>query len=209
MSRAHALSLMQKKETLETELQAQYSILSSNQSTMNTPLVDPEGFPRSDIDVWAVRHARVRVIELRNDLNGLIDEIATALIQADKEGDASGGGVAKLTNGSSANGENAPNDLTPFARVDGVAPSSPAAAAVRPSFISSPYSHRLTEMMQDLRREDLILRFGRLTALDFRNTPRSLGPLASLVAEYENVRLFILLSIHWDRFSITLFEHRY
>jgi 26S proteasome non-ATPase regulatory subunit 9 len=185
---------MQRKETLETVLQAQYSILSSNQSTMNTPLVDPEGFPRSDIDVWAVRHARVRVIELRNDLSGLIDEIAIALTKVDKEGDASGGGAAKLTNGNSASEQTAPDDLIPFARVDGVAPGSPAATAVH-SLIH--YSRRLTETMQDLRREDLVIRFGRLTAVDFRSTPTSLGPLASLVSEYENVRRIIFYLFIW------------
>lgn len=129
---------MTRKDALEAELQAQYSILSSNNSTMNTPLVDPEGFPRSDIDVWAVRHARVRVIELRNDLTALTDLIKRELenvgAEADGRGDASMGGTSagegKLTNGNSINGENVPEDLVAFARVDGVAPNSPAASAV-------------------------------------------------------------------------------
>lgn len=34
---------------------------------MNSSLITLDGFPRDDIDVLAVRHARVRLIELRND----------------------------------------------------------------------------------------------------------------------------------------------
>jgi len=124
---------MSRKETLETELNAQFSILSANQSTMNTPLVDPEGFPRADIDVWAVRHARVRIIEIRNDLGNLVDEIATALTLVDKDDAASGSTSADgklMTNGAHINGSGVPEDLNPFARVDEVAPNSPAASAV-------------------------------------------------------------------------------
>lgn len=36
-------------------------------STMHSPLVTLDGFPRNDIDVLAVRTARVRILELRND----------------------------------------------------------------------------------------------------------------------------------------------
>ncbi|KAI0927158.1 hypothetical protein AcV5_007768 [Taiwanofungus camphoratus] len=72
-------ALMARKENIEAELDAQLSILKANSSTLNSPLLDPEGFPRSDIDVWAVRHARVRIIELRNDLSALMDTIMTAL----------------------------------------------------------------------------------------------------------------------------------
>jgi 26S proteasome regulatory subunit N4 len=132
-ARQHALTLMSRKETLETELNAQFSILSANQSTMNTPLVDPEGFPRADIDVWAVRHARVRIIEIRNDLKNLVDEIASALTLVDKDDAASGSTSAdgnSMTNGAHINGSGVPKDLDPFARVDEVTPNSPAASAV-------------------------------------------------------------------------------
>ena len=64
-----ARQLMERKDAIQVELDAQFSILSANQSTMQSPLVDREGFPRADIDVFAVRHARVKIIELRNDMN--------------------------------------------------------------------------------------------------------------------------------------------
>ncbi|KAG8809714.1 putative 26S proteasome regulatory subunit [Serendipita sp. 399] len=172
-ARERALTLVSRKEALESELSAQFSILSSNQSTMNTPLVDKEGFPRADIDVWAVRHARVRIIELRNDLNALVDEMALALAAvgpADASSASSNTQTGTSTNAIEASQEN----LSAFAKVDGVAPGSPAATA-------------------GLRREDEILSFGRLNARDFAQAPRSLQPLAALVAEYENRPLDVVV----------------
>lgn len=67
-ARQRAMNLMSRKEAAEADISAQFSVLCANESTMDTPLVDAEGFPRSDIDVWAVRHARVKIIELKNDL---------------------------------------------------------------------------------------------------------------------------------------------
>ncbi|KAF9038387.1 hypothetical protein BDZ89DRAFT_1061370 [Hymenopellis radicata] len=114
-------SLTAEKEAIEAELEAQISILQANNSTMQSPLVDPDGFPRADIDIYAVRGARVRVIELRNDLGGVMSKIGTALervydpmIVAQTEGPPSEDGEQK-----------------PFAKVNGVAPGSPAAEAVR------------------------------------------------------------------------------
>ena len=131
--------LVARKDALEAEIEAQASILKANNTDMRQPLVDHEGFPRDDLDVWAVRHARVRIIELRNDLTALMDEIAKALetvyprsppppASAEKGGE---GGAP------SAFGEEATStELLPFARVNGVAPGSPAADAVRPFLVS-------------------------------------------------------------------------
>lgn len=117
-------ALMSRKDAIEAELEAQSSILKANSSTLNSPLLDSEGFPRADIDIWAVRHARVRIIELRNDLTALMDSIAIALQAvyaveplAEPEEPAP-----------PATTETSPG---PFAKVNGVSPGSPAAAAVR------------------------------------------------------------------------------
>lgn len=115
--------LMSQKDSIEDAIKNQFEILKSNNCTMQTPLVDAEGFPRADIDVWEVRHARVRIIELRNDLKDIMDSIHKGLqgvydpsLVLDKAGE-----------GSASSG---PQGLDPFAKVDGVAPGSPAAAAV-------------------------------------------------------------------------------
>lgn len=74
-----AKALILEKEAIELEITAQQEILRANSADMTTPLVDSEGFPRADIDVWQVRTARVRLIELRNDLKAIMDRIASAL----------------------------------------------------------------------------------------------------------------------------------
>ncbi len=140
-ARTRALELIAQKQTLEQQLSSQFSILEANASNMNSPLIDPEGFPRADIDVWAVRHARVRIIELNNDLSRLMDQIATALQSgalSPAEHDASSppSDDKKLTNGVRADLESiTTNDsgagTQPFALVNGVAPRSPADDAVR------------------------------------------------------------------------------
>jgi 26S proteasome non-ATPase regulatory subunit 9 len=60
-----ARALMARKDTIEAEIDAQLSILKANSCDMTTPLVDPEGFPRADLDVYAIRSARTRTIALR------------------------------------------------------------------------------------------------------------------------------------------------
>lgn len=143
---------------------------------MNTPLLDPEGFPRSDIDIWAVRKARVRIIELRNDLRDITDEIGKALE-----------GVYAKPTASSSSGSGSSNqstqvqqqmdvaqeeeELTPFARVNSVAPGGPAAEA-------------------GMQREDAILKFGNLVKSSF-DPPSSLMPLAGLVSQNENKHIII------------------
>lgn len=46
---------------------------------MRDPLVDADGFPRNDIDVYQVRHARHQIINLQNDLKSLLKEIEKGL----------------------------------------------------------------------------------------------------------------------------------
>ncbi|KAI0087800.1 hypothetical protein BDY19DRAFT_953271 [Irpex rosettiformis] len=156
-------ALMLQKDSIENAIKHELETLKSNNCTMQTPLVDAEGFPRADIDVWEVRHARVRVIELRNDLKAIIDSIHKGLqgvfdpsLVLDKEREES-----------SSSG---PQGLDPFAKVTGVAPGSPAASA-------------------GLLREDLILSFGSLTKSSFSSS--SLTPLANLVNANENRELLV------------------
>ncbi|EPT05298.1 hypothetical protein FOMPIDRAFT_43428 [Fomitopsis schrenkii] len=156
-------ALITQKENIEAELDAQASILKANSSTLNSPLVDAEGFPRADIDVWAVRHARVRIIELRNDLDALRDTIATEL-----QGVFDPASPARTEPAPQENVEHSSTSpLHPFAKVNGVAPGSPAATA-------------------GLLREDLVLSFGPLTRASFPSAS-SLQPLAELVSTQENV----------------------
>ncbi|BGP00173.1 putative 26S proteasome regulatory subunit [Rhodotorula toruloides] len=67
--------LTDKRKGVEEQLEAYFDVLKSNNCTMDTPLVDREGFPRSDIDVASVRTARVQIIRLRNDLKDVLVEM--------------------------------------------------------------------------------------------------------------------------------------
>lgn len=116
-----ARALIARKENIEAEIEAQISVLKANFSTLQSPLVDQDGFPRADIDIYAVRGARVRIIELRNDLDAVMNAIAGALE-----------GIYDPSLDTSVE-TNPPADSRPkpFAKVNGVAPGSPAAEAVR------------------------------------------------------------------------------
>ncbi|XP_046751074.1 26S proteasome non-ATPase regulatory subunit 9 isoform X2 [Diprion similis] len=48
---------------------------------MNDPLVDSDGFPRDDVDVYQVRHARHKIICLQNDHKTVMRQIETGLHQ--------------------------------------------------------------------------------------------------------------------------------
>ncbi|XP_009996743.1 PREDICTED: 26S proteasome non-ATPase regulatory subunit 9 [Chaetura pelagica] len=89
---------------------------------MNEPLVDAEGFPRDDIDLYQVRTARHNIICLQNDHKALMKQVEEALHQlhardkekqardeAEARAEALGQGLARA-----------------FARVNAVTPGSPA-----------------------------------------------------------------------------------
>jgi len=164
--REQARTLISRKEDIEAELDAQLSILRANNSTLQSPLVDNEGFPRDDLDIYQVRHARVRIIELRNDLTTVTNDIANALEAIYDSSSAS----ASASNSSSDPVSTGDDAMKPFARVDGVAPSSPAAEA-------------------GIQREDLVVKFGHLTSQSF--TSSSLQILAELVTASENRKISI------------------
>ena len=46
---------MKQKDNLEEEIKALNQVLESQKVGMDDPLVDAEGFPRADIDVYQVR----------------------------------------------------------------------------------------------------------------------------------------------------------
>jgi 26S proteasome non-ATPase regulatory subunit 9 len=128
--RERANQLMESRSNIEAELEAHFSILKANDVTMETPLIDREGFPRADVDIYAVRGARKRIVELRNDLKAIMEEMATALESIYALPEANGVGS---TSSAEEEGGDQPK---PFARVDGVAPNSPASDAVRAFTIS-------------------------------------------------------------------------
>lgn len=56
-----------------------------NKVGFNEPLVDAEGFPRNDIDVYSVRLARTQILCLQNDLKELTKSIEAGMEKYFKE----------------------------------------------------------------------------------------------------------------------------
>lgn len=105
---------------------------------MTTPLVDPEGFPRADIDVYAVRHARVSLNRLRNDHRDVVDRLGRVLeevyaVGAVVEPRLNGAGAGKMVNGDGPGSGSSSASVRPLARVNMVSGNSPSATAVRPA----------------------------------------------------------------------------
>lgn len=100
---------------------------------MATSLIDPEGFPRSDLDVASIRTARSQINRLRNDLKGVMLEMGSLLERGlprgeePSEGKVNGNGAMEVDEEE----ENEQGSNKEFARVAGVFPSSPADIAVR------------------------------------------------------------------------------
>jgi len=184
----NARALMEQKDRIQEEMNVHFSLLKSQSCTMNTPLVDEQGFPRGDIDVYAVRQARVRIIELRNDLDDLTDKIKRALeiLHSDPQQHIPPNPMqveqAQAIE-ADATADQETSALKPFARVDGIMPGSPAADA-------------------GLRREDLLLQFGHLNSSSFSGT--SLQPLAELVSRHENRQLELKIRRGSDDVNILL-----
>lgn len=70
------------KELIESQLQLLFDILSNKyRAELDTPLVTPDGFPRSDIDVVSIRLIRIKIIRLRNDNKQLLKLLEIKLIE--------------------------------------------------------------------------------------------------------------------------------
>lgn len=131
---------------------------------MQTPLCTFDGYPRGDIDVAQIRITRSRIIHLRNDYKGLMDKIEKGLHAHHATIAVSLAAVPSLSTSTSSS---AATQLieAPFAKVNSVAPGSPAAEA-------------------GLQPGDLIKRFGSANALNHLK----LSKVAEVVMQSEGVR---------------------
>ncbi|EFX62012.1 hypothetical protein DAPPUDRAFT_309024 [Daphnia pulex] len=144
-TREFALQLMASKEKMESELVELLDVLKSNNTDMTASLVDNEGFPRSDIDVYQVRSVRQKVICLRNDLKNLTNQIESVLHNLHAQ-QREGAGIDENSKTSFLNEYD--EHTVPFAKIGAVTEGSPAEKA-------------------GLKADDLILGFGSLRASNF------------------------------------------
>ncbi|KAL7442853.1 hypothetical protein ACHAXM_008554 [Skeletonema potamos] len=94
--RQQLLTLSNQKQTLEIEVNAIISELTAPQLNnappigIDTPLVDNEGYPRSDIDVYRARQLRKRFHEIKTDYKVLEQRIERGLLEITALREASG-----------------------------------------------------------------------------------------------------------------------
>ncbi|KAI9189108.1 putative 26S proteasome regulatory subunit [Blastocladiella emersonii ATCC 22665] len=171
---AHARALMAEKDALEADLTTMHDVLKSHKVSVDDPLVDAQGFPRADVDVYAIRKLRTDIISRRNDLKDMYKRIEAALLDVHKF-------PAEPAAAPPANGGASSRPTRPFARVNAVSPDSPASAA-------------------GLKRGDHILGFGSLDATNHD----SLKALLPLVAAHENRALAIIVQRESETLTLSL-----
>ncbi|XP_073482894.1 26S proteasome non-ATPase regulatory subunit 9 [Aquarana catesbeiana] len=117
--------LIAKKDELEAQIKAFYEVLEDQKSIgMDGPLVDIEGYPRTDVDLYQIRTARHNIVCLQNDHKAIMKDIEEALHNLharDKE--------KRVKDEVEAQAEALQHNLdllVPFAKVDAVTPGSPA-----------------------------------------------------------------------------------
>lgn len=132
LSKLSMVELMSEKERIEAELSAYSSVLTSQGVTMDTSLTTFDGFPRDDIDVAQIRTTRARIIHLRNDHKEVMKHLEKGLhahFEALQQAQATSTTSATAISAQQQNGTHATHNgitETPFARVNSVAPGSPA-----------------------------------------------------------------------------------
>lgn len=67
--------LQDKRKKIEDEITLHKVVLENNKIGMKESLTDKEDYPRNDIDVYAVRQARAKIIKLENDAKFLLNEM--------------------------------------------------------------------------------------------------------------------------------------
>lgn len=157
---------------------------------MDTPLVDREGFPRSDIDVAGVRTARVQIIRLRNDLKGVMGQLEEVVKRGLPKGEEGAEeerveDVEMEENG----GEKGEGGEQAWAKIDAVAPGSPADSAVRPFLFLLLSLTANSRTGQGLKRDDLFISLSSITAADHD----SLRAVAALVGRSEGIELEVVV----------------
>ncbi|OXB64127.1 hypothetical protein ASZ78_002057 [Callipepla squamata] len=150
---AEVQQLVRRKDELEAQIRACYQLLEDQKGVgTDGPLVDAEGFPRADIDLYQVRTARHSIAcergrgGLQNDHKALMKQVEEALHQLharDKEKHARDEAEARAE----AVSQSLPSA---FARVNAVTPESPASTS-------------------GLQVDDEIVEFGSVNVHNFKN----------------------------------------
>ncbi|XP_012255125.1 26S proteasome non-ATPase regulatory subunit 9 [Athalia rosae] len=146
------LELIKLRDKVESDLRAFKEILDSSHVGMSEPLVDSDGFPRNDIDVYQVRHTRHKIICLQNDHKALMKQIEAGLHQVHSLASNNTEEIAHIASGT--------QEIIlsePFLKVNIVSSGSPAEIA-------------------GIQEGDLIMEFGSIDSRNFKSL-RDIGEL--------------------------------
>mmetsp|Transcript_18922 Transcript_18922/g.29679 ORF Transcript_18922/g.29679 Transcript_18922/m.29679 type:complete len:81 (+) Transcript_18922:56-298(+) len=72
-------SLIEEKDRIENELKDVFSRLDAEPCGRSGSVIDTEGFPRTDCDLYEVAPLREKMHQLKNDLKTVMEEIYEAL----------------------------------------------------------------------------------------------------------------------------------
>ncbi|XP_040106685.1 26S proteasome non-ATPase regulatory subunit 9 [Oryx dammah] len=181
--------LIRRKEEIEAQIKANYEVLETQKGIgMNEPLVDCEGYPRADVDLYQVRTARHNIVCLQNDHKAVMKQVEDALHQLharDKEKQARDLAEAHRE----ALSRDQSQGLSPaqaFAKVNSVSPGSPASIA-------------------GLQVDDEILEFGSVNTQNFQ----SLQNIGSVVQHSEGKPLNVTVMRRGEKHQLRLVPTRW
>ncbi|KAM6954428.1 26S proteasome non-ATPase regulatory subunit 9 [Aplochiton taeniatus] len=177
-------NLVKKKDEIEEQIKAYYNVLEDQGVGVQGPLVDVEGFPRADVDVYVVRTARHNISCLQNDHKDIMVEIEEALHRLHAREKAK-----HRHDEVEAQAEFVEQEVTlpsPFARVDAVTDGSPAWRA-------------------GLQVSDEIIEFGSVNTGNFQN----LQNIASVVQHSEGKSLSVAVIRNGQRTQMSLTPQRW
>lgn len=183
--------LMRRKEEIEAQIKANYEVLESQKGVgMNEPLVDCEGYPRADVDLYQIRTARHNIICLQNDHKAVMKQVEEALHQLharDKEKQARDMAEAHEEAMSRRLGSSDSHNLPQaFAKVNSISPGSPASIA-------------------GLQVDDEIVEFGSVNTQNFQ----SLQNVGSVVQHSEGKPLNVIVIRRGEKHQLRLIPTRW
>ncbi|XAO23939.1 hypothetical protein I312_102724 [Cryptococcus bacillisporus CA1280] len=187
--REYALALVQRKDAIQKEIDVLNDILSTHGATASTSLLDNEGYPRGDLDIYAIRHARSSLVRLQNDRRTVTDLLATALHDAfvpsssssEQQSNGSVSIPSSQTNGYSARTRQTAWPERAVAKVNTVAVNSPASVA-------------------GLKAQDMIYSFAGID----HTSQGGLQAIGAAVAQSEGTPLPLLIMRGQERLQLTL-----
>ncbi|XP_073322165.1 26S proteasome non-ATPase regulatory subunit 9 [Pagrus major] len=177
-------NLVKKKDEIEEQIKAYYDVLEDQGVGVEEPLIDEEGYPRSDVNLYQIRTARHSISCLQNDHKAIMVEIEEALHKLHAREKAK-----REQDETEAQGEAMEQQVTlppPFARVDAVTQGSPACGA-------------------GLRVGDEVIEFGSVNTGNFQN----LQNIASVVQHSEGKPLRVTVIRDGQKAQMSLTPQRW